>query len=117
MNAQRNLYKKEPPKATLKRCAKCSSTRCCSRECQKADWKAHKKICGKRNSRLEHSMPFTRPDGGTWLHDASEVGVYTLLSMPTIFVLRILILLTVRRWRDTSIMMAILTTDLVYAIS
>ncbi|MCJ1331862.1 hypothetical protein MMC10_008554 [Thelotrema lepadinum] len=30
----------------LKRCAECQTTRYCSRDCQRADWKAHKKCCG-----------------------------------------------------------------------
>ncbi|MCJ1309878.1 hypothetical protein MMC25_003539 [Agyrium rufum] len=34
----------------LKRCAKCHGTSYCSRECQKADWKTHKKQCGNRAS-------------------------------------------------------------------
>ncbi|KAF8861842.1 hypothetical protein BDZ45DRAFT_671659 [Acephala macrosclerotiorum] len=29
----------------LKRCAKCQTTLYCSRECQKDDWKVHKRIC------------------------------------------------------------------------
>ena len=29
----------------LKRCAKCQTQCYCSRECQKADWKTHKKVC------------------------------------------------------------------------
>ena len=29
----------------LKKCAKCHSSAYCSRECQKADWKEHKKVC------------------------------------------------------------------------
>jgi mitochondrial splicing suppressor protein 51 len=31
----------------LKRCAKCKNARYCSHECQKAEWKTHKKVCGK----------------------------------------------------------------------
>ncbi|MCJ1475094.1 hypothetical protein MMC13_003754 [Lambiella insularis] len=33
--------------SALQRCAKCQETHYCSRECQKADWKDHKKVCGK----------------------------------------------------------------------
>ncbi|KAL7903772.1 hypothetical protein GGI35DRAFT_465243 [Trichoderma velutinum] len=39
-----NWCTKGPPEVTLKRCAKCSATPYCSRECQKNDWKAHNKI-------------------------------------------------------------------------
>ncbi|KAB5551435.1 hypothetical protein GE09DRAFT_172457, partial [Coniochaeta sp. 2T2.1] len=38
---------KSPPEVTIKKCAKCSTTPYCSRDCQKADWKSHKKTCGK----------------------------------------------------------------------
>lgn len=34
----------------LKQCAKCNATPYCSRDCQKADWKTHKKICGKQEN-------------------------------------------------------------------
>lgn len=33
------------PGSSLKHCAKCGSTKYCSRECQKTDWKEHKKVC------------------------------------------------------------------------
>ncbi|KAJ6445638.1 Zinc finger, MYND-type [Purpureocillium lavendulum] len=91
---------KSPPDLTLKKCAKCSATPYCSRECQKADWKAHKKICGKQAGGpsaipvepasagkvsppkgLEKGVadPFTRLDKGVWLHDRPEKDVYALL--------------------------------------
>ncbi|KAL6829565.1 hypothetical protein J3E69DRAFT_365154 [Trichoderma sp. SZMC 28015] len=100
MDARCNTCKKGPPEVSLKRCAKCHTTPYCSRDCQKADWKAHKKICSKNQStnasstasnsastRLSPpkgldkpiSKPFTRLDKGTWLHDRPEKDVYRLL--------------------------------------
>lgn len=94
---------KAPPEVTLKRCAKCSVTPYCSRDCQKADWKVHKKVCGRNkgttpdsSSDPEASMagtmlsppkgldqpitqPFTRLHNGTYLHDRPEKDVYHLL--------------------------------------
>ncbi|KAM4058168.1 MYND finger domain-containing protein [Hirsutella rhossiliensis] len=95
-----NSCKKSPPEVALKRCAKCSTTPYCSRDCQKADWKAHKKVCSKQQADattsfqdgstttnlsppkgLEHGVahPFTRLENRTWLHDRSERDVYGLL--------------------------------------
>ncbi|EOA91456.1 hypothetical protein ACJQWK_04258 [Exserohilum turcicum] len=77
-------------------CAKCRTTAYCSRDCQKADWKIHKKICAKQaNARagadnstsapvlkdLEQHVPnpFTRLDQGKYLHDRPKQDVYKLL--------------------------------------
>ncbi|KAL7918758.1 hypothetical protein ACQKWADRAFT_231453 [Trichoderma austrokoningii] len=101
MDEKCNACGKGSPEVSLKRCAKCSTTRYCSRECQKADWKSHKKICSKNkesanatsgastseSTRLSPakgldqpiSKPFTRLDNGTWLHDRPEIDVYRLL--------------------------------------
>ncbi|KAI1148153.1 putative MYND domain protein [Nemania diffusa] len=80
--------------ADLKKCAKCSTTLYCSRDCQKAHWKAHKKICGKQAHEPPKAgtvlsppkgldtpitKPFTRIDNHTYLHDRPEDDVYRLL--------------------------------------
>lgn len=92
-----NTCKKSPPEVpNLKRCAKCWNTSYCSRDCQKADWKTHKKTCRTQASGSAASAqpvkmsppkgvdapvakPFTRLEAGTWLHDRSEKDVYRLL--------------------------------------
>ncbi|KAM6508112.1 hypothetical protein FALCPG4_018000 [Fusarium falciforme] len=96
------VCKKTSAETSIKRCGKCTDTPYCSRECQKADWKVHKKICGKSTtpqSPLSDSPPgpsrpvlsppkgldkgipdpFTRLDNNTWLHGRSETDVYRLL--------------------------------------
>lgn len=40
-NCKKNFFHK----AQLKKCSKCEKMRYCGRECQKADWKKHKKVC------------------------------------------------------------------------
>jgi splicing suppressor protein 51 len=84
---------------SLKACGKCKTARYCSRECQTADWKVHKKVCGKEaaflDSTTEHSStysaprlkglekhipnPFTKLDQGKFLHERPKTDVYKLL--------------------------------------
>ncbi|KAK1731346.1 hypothetical protein CaCOL14_009849 [Colletotrichum acutatum] len=103
------VCKKGPPQVNLKNCAKCATTPYCSRDCQKADWKSHKKTCGRTDASAQPrgggptgagagnptsagtalsppkgldqpiTRPFTRLDNGTWLHDRPEKDVYRLL--------------------------------------
>eukprot|EP01055_Gregarina_sp_Pseudo9_P001428 Gregarina_sp_Pseudo_9__1427@NODE_1955_length_1235_cov_6_767559_g1812_i0_p2_GENE_NODE_1955_length_1235_cov_6_767559_g1812_i0NODE_1955_length_1235_cov_6_767559_g1812_i0_p2_ORF_typecomplete_len262_score78_27zfMYND/PF01753_18/2_2e11zfC6H2/PF15801_5/0_025Ecl1/PF12855_7/0_022zfMss51/PF13824_6/0_21Meleagrin/PF08189_11/1_5_NODE_1955_length_1235_cov_6_767559_g1812_i0200985 len=71
----------------IKRCAKCQTTPYCSRECQKADWKRHKKVCNKNASTRAATMglsvsvakPFTRLQSNVWLHDRPSCDTYKLL--------------------------------------
>ena len=44
------------PPVTLKCCARCLTRWCCSTDCQRADWKTHKKTCKKPNGLL-HNIP------------------------------------------------------------
>jgi splicing suppressor protein 51 len=85
----------------LKRCAKCQTTSYCSRECQKADWKNHKKVCasntaGSTKAAVSSSTstsggqaskgltavidkPFHHLNDKTWLHNRPENDVFKLL--------------------------------------
>ncbi|KAI4610586.1 uncharacterized protein J4E87_010762 [Alternaria ethzedia] len=104
--ARCNKAEADTEKGTLQRCAKCKTTPYCSRDCQKDDWKNHKKICAQQAQananaydgfppKTEHSSnyaaprmktlekhvpnPFTRLDDGKYLHDRPEKDVYRLL--------------------------------------
>ncbi|KAF9947081.1 hypothetical protein BGZ72_010888 [Mortierella alpina] len=91
----------------LKRCAKCKSAFYCSRECQTAHWKVHKKVCAtlgastmgqpvppaaasSQNSSeakpptngplsVTIDKPFHKLNAKTWLHGRSEQDVFMLL--------------------------------------
>ncbi|KAJ6493006.1 hypothetical protein C8R45DRAFT_181716 [Mycena sanguinolenta] len=43
-----NCNQQTDDRDTLKRCAKCQTVWYCSKECQRADWKTHKKFCGQQ---------------------------------------------------------------------
>ncbi|KAF2621324.1 hypothetical protein BU25DRAFT_354671 [Macroventuria anomochaeta] len=85
----------------LKACTRCKTTRYCGRDCQKADWKVHKKVCSRiateafarantdhtssysaprlRNLEQHVPNPFTRLDQNLYLHGRPETDVYKLL--------------------------------------
>ncbi|KAG0651381.1 SET and MYND domain-containing [Hyphodiscus hymeniophilus] len=85
---------KAEPATSLTRCAKFHTTFYCSRDCQKADWKAHKKsyaLNAANNAStpdnestptrraVQIERPFHRLNSKTWLHDRPEEDVYKLL--------------------------------------
>ncbi|TFB01188.1 hypothetical protein CCMA1212_007030 [Trichoderma ghanense] len=71
---------KTQPEVTLKKCAKCQSTLYCSRDCQKADWKKHRKDCSKaQGARAPKRKPFTSLSNKVWLHGRPEPETYELL--------------------------------------
>ncbi|KAI9809357.1 MAG: hypothetical protein M1826_003935 [Phylliscum demangeonii] len=87
----------------LKRCGKCHTTAYCSRPCQKADWKIHKKSCATLAATASSTpdttststadgapstsvlaavidKPFHQLEARAWLHDRPEADVYKLLT-------------------------------------
>lgn len=49
--------RKQSEVTSLKRCAKCHSQAYCSRDCQKNDWKNHKRACARNNATPTLSNP------------------------------------------------------------
>lgn len=97
---------KSEPGTSLRRCAGCKIPYYCSRQCQKADWKEHRKVCSSKNPSspaaetsnagnagnagqqpqqpskglsVTVEKPFHKLDSKTWLHDRPEKDVYKLL--------------------------------------
>lgn len=75
----------------LKQCAKCKSVQYCNRDCQKGDWKTHKRTCTflaaaigteasePSRSKRSDSKPFTAIFHGNFLHDRSKEDTYKIL--------------------------------------
>lgn len=51
-----NCGRKEEPGDKLKKCGKCEDVCYCSRECEKAHWKKHKKTCTPQFSSADNAM-------------------------------------------------------------
>ncbi|KAF4625385.1 hypothetical protein G7Y89_g12782 [Cudoniella acicularis] len=64
----------------LKRCAKCQVTRYCSQECQKEDWKTHKRICAGQ-SQAGQSQPQASSSAPTGRHNPGFHSVNQLLGL------------------------------------
>ncbi|KAL6868777.1 hypothetical protein ACO1O0_000095 [Amphichorda felina] len=76
MSESCNMCHKPSSEVNLKRCAKCRVTQYCSRDCQKADWKFHKKICVKQAG----GEPAPQQAGGNL---SSSAGALSSFTTPT----------------------------------
>lgn len=98
-----NCNKSRAETGSMKQCSKCKSARYCSRDCQKADWKQHKRNCARLaqaaaetqpaesnntasgsntgTQALDFRMdkPFHQLHAKKWLHGRPEKDVYKLL--------------------------------------
>ncbi|KAL2066841.1 hypothetical protein VTL71DRAFT_1265 [Oculimacula yallundae] len=69
----------------LKHCAKCKTTQYCSVDCQKSDWKIHKRTCGKSDHNNKHNPGFHGANAllgltdDKYLHNLPEKDVFTQL--------------------------------------
>ncbi|KAG0049549.1 hypothetical protein BGZ83_005588 [Gryganskiella cystojenkinii] len=65
----------------LKRCAKCKTVVYCSRACQTADWKVHKKACG-LSAGIVEPVVTTMPGGGSFNSSSGTPVVAKGLDTP-----------------------------------
>ena len=79
-----NKCKKSTSELTepLKRCARCYEARYCSRDCQRADWKDHKKTCGRGQKTNDNESDWA--DGKSKLDEESEGAHSQMNSMLSI---------------------------------
>lgn len=69
------------PQVGTFKCSRCHDTHYCKRECQKADWSAHKKICGellKKNQEL--ILKYTREKFIAYAHARISGNIFILAS-------------------------------------
>lgn len=64
---------------SLKRCAGCQTTFYCSRECQKQDWKQHKRVCASQASSHQPSPSTSGPPAGA--HNPGFNAVNSVLGL------------------------------------
>jgi hypothetical protein len=97
----KSCKKAESESTPLRNCSRCKSAVYCSRDCQKADWKTHKKVCASNAQantssggqsatdtndtqstkalEVDFLKPFHRLHATTWLHGRTDKDTYKLL--------------------------------------